>query len=419
MNKKTVRDVDFGGKRVLMRVDFNVPMKNGAVADDTRIRAALPTIRYVLERGAGSLVLMSHLGDPRKDAGKAREKAEKAGKPFDEKAYIEAKHRMAPVVACFAGHLGREVKLAPACLGPETERMVAALPAGGVLMLENTRFHKEETSADAAERDRMARALAAYGDVFVNDAFGSAHRDHASTASVGKFFRENVAGFLMEKEIDYLSRALENPDRPYAAVLGGAKIGDKLKVVENLLTKVDTLIVGGGMAYTFLKAQGHAIGQSLCDAGKIPYAGRMLAEARKRGVNFLLPVDNVAADKFDANAETRAVGVEIPEGWMALDIGPKTTELYAQAIRGARMVVWNGPMGCFEMPKFADGTMGVCRAIAASGAVSIVGGGDSVAAVNKSGLAARFTHISTGGGASLEFLEGKQLPGIAALSPRE
>jgi phosphoglycerate kinase len=412
MNKKTLRDVDLKGKRVLMRVDFNVPIKGGVISDDTRIQGALPSIQYVLDQG-GSLVLMSHLGRPK-------------GKGF------EAEFSLKPVAAYLAGLLGKPVVFAPDCLAADD--LVKALKPGGLVMLENTRFYKEEEASvkktddlsedeykakKAALKEKqkvMAQKLASYGDLYCNDAFGSAHRAHASTAVVCKFMQENVAGFLMEKELEYLGGAVEKPARPFVAILGGAKVSDKLAVVRNLLTKVDVLIVGGGMAYTFLKAQGHNVGKSLCELDQLEYAKAMLDDAAKRGVKFLLPVDNVAADKFDANASTQIVGNEIPDGWMALDIGPKTTALYAQAIHGAKTVVWNGPMGCFEMPKFALGTSGVCQAVAACGGVSIIGGGDSVSAVNKSGLAEKMTHISTGGGASLEFLEGKALPGVVALN---
>ncbi len=412
MNKKTLRDVELKGKRVIMRVDFNVPIKNGVITDDTRVQAALPSIRYVLEKGA-SLVLMSHLGRP-------------AGKGF------EADFSLKPVADYLAKLLKKTVTFAPDCLAADAA--VAALKPGDVLMLENTRFYKEEEASiklkpdqseeefkakKAALKDKqkvMAQKLASYGDLFCNDAFGSAHRAHASTAVICKYMKANVAGFLMEKELDYLGRALENPDRPFVAILGGAKVSDKLAVVQNLLTKVNVLIIGGGMAYTFLKAQGHEIGKSLCELDQLDYARAMIEDAKKRGVQFLLPVDNIAADKFDAAANTRTVANEIPEGWMALDIGPTTTQLFADAIKTAKMVLWNGPMGCFEMEKFAAGTMGVCKAVAESGAVTIIGGGDSVSAVNKSGLASRMSHISTGGGASLEFLEGKALPGVVSLN---
>ncbi len=414
MNKKTLRDVNLKGRRVLMRVDFNVPIKSGVISDDTRVRGALPSIQYVLDQG-GSLVLMSHLGRPK-------------GKGY------EAEFSLQPVAEYLAKLLGRPVVFAPDCLAADDA--VKALKPGGLVMLENTRFYKEEEASvkktdeltdeeykakKAALKEKqktMAQKLASYGDLYCNDAFGSAHRAHASTAVVCKYLKENVAGFLMEKELEYLGGAVEKPARPFVAILGGAKVSDKLAVVQNLLTKVDVLIIGGGMAYTFLKAQGHSVGKSLCELDQLEYAGKMLADAAARGVQFLLPVDNIAADKFDANANTQVVGNDIPDGWMALDIGPQTTALYAQAIRGAKTVIWNGPMGCFEMPKFAQGTSGVCRAVADSGAVTIIGGGDSVSAVNQSGLAAKMTHISTGGGASLEFLEGKALPGVVALNDK-
>ena len=414
MNKKTLRDVDLKGKRVVMRVDFNVPIKEGVIKDDTRIKGALPSIKYVLDQG-GSLVLMSHLGRPK-------------GKGY------EAEFSLKPVAEYLANLLGMPVTFAADCANADAE--VAALQPGGIVMLENTRFYKaedgkvkktdemsdeelkEKKAALKAKREELAQKLASYGDIYCNDAFGTAHRAHASTAVICKFVKESVAGFLMEKEIQYLGNAVENPTRPFVAILGGAKVSDKLAVVKNLLDKVDTLIIGGGMAYTFLKAQGHDVGNSLCETDQLDYAREMLAKAKENGKQFLLPVDNVAADKFDAEANTQIVGNDIPVGWMALDIGPKTTELYAAAIKDAKTVVWNGPMGCFEMPKFANGTMGVCQAVADSGSISVIGGGDSVSAVNKSGLAPKMSHISTGGGASLEFLEGKELPGVAALSDK-
>ncbi len=414
MNKKTLRDVELGGKRVIMRVDFNVPIKEGKISDDTRVQAALPSIRYVLERGA-SLVLMSHLGRPK-------------GKGY------EAEFSLKPVADHLAKLLGKPVAFAADCQAADAE--VAALKPGAVLVLENTRFYKEEEgkvkktdemsdeeykAKKAALKDKqkaMAQKLASYGEIFVNDAFGAAHRAHASTAVICKYVPVSVAGFLMEKEIQYMGNAVNNPVRPFVAILGGAKVSDKLAVVDNLLDKVDVLIIGGGMAYTFLKAQGHDVGNSLCELDQLDYARRMIEKAKANGKQLLLPVDNVAADKFDAAAATQVVGNDVPAGWMALDIGPKTLAAYAAAIQGAKTVVWNGPMGCFEMKPFAAGTFGVCQAVAASGATSIIGGGDSVSAVNKSGLAAKMTHISTGGGASLEFLEGKELPGVAALNDK-
>ena len=417
MNKKTLRDVDLKGKRVVMRVDFNVPIKEGVIKDDTRIKGALPSIKYVLENG-GSLVLMSHLGRPA------------------EKGY-EADFSLKPVAEYLAKMLGKPVAFAADCANADAE--VAAMKEGDVLMLENTRFYKAEQgklkkkdgqsddefkAAKAAlkeEQKKLAEKLASYGDIYCNDAFGTAHRAHASTAVITQFMETNVAGFLMEKEIEYLGSAVENPVRPFVAILGGAKVSDKLAVVNNLLTKVNTLIIGGGMAYTFLKAMGHEVGNSLCELDQLQYANDMIAKAKELGVNFLLPVDSIAADKFDAEANTQIVGEDVPEGWMGLDIGPKTIELYANAIKSAKTVVWNGPMGCFEMPAFAKGTFGVCEAVAevkANGGISIIGGGDSVAAVNKSGLADKMSHISTGGGASLEYLEGKALPGVVALSDK-
>lgn len=418
MNKKTIKDIELKGKKVVMRVDFNVPMNDAQeITDDTRIRAALPSITYILEHGA-ALVLMSHLGRPK-------------GKGF------EAEFSLRPAAAHLAKLLGREVKFAPDCLAADAE--VAALKCGEVLMLENTRFYKGEegkakteglSDAEAAEakaamkakKAEMAEKLASYGNVYVNDAFGTAHRDHASTASICKFMKKKggpcVAGFLMQKELDYLGSAVESPQRPFVAIIGGAKVSGKLEVLQSLMKKVDTILIGGGMAYTFLKAQGHNIGKSLCEDELLDTAKATLEAAKAAGVKFLLPLDNIAADKFDANANTQIVVKDVPADWMALDIGPKTIEAYAAEIKGAKTIVWNGPMGCFEMPAFAKGTMAICKAVAESGAISIIGGGDSVSAVNQSGLADKMTHISTGGGASLEFLEGKDLPGCTALDDK-
>ena len=421
---KTVKDVDLKGKRIIMRVDFNVPMKDGVVQDDTRIIAALPTIKYILEQNPRSLVLMSHLGDPKKDVKKAQEKAEKAGKTWtdaDAEKFINGKNRMAPVVKYFAEKLGKDVTFLPDALGQKAA--IDALPEGAVAMLENVRFHKEETSKDPAERDVMAKELASYGDIFVNDAFGTAHRDQASTASIAKFMGcESVGGFLMEKEVKYIQPMVENPPKPQVAIIGGAKVSSKIAVLESLLKNASALVIGGGMAYTFLKAQGHKVGISLVEDDFIDTAKKLLSDAEAKGVKIVLPVDHVAADKFDANATPVAVsGVDIPDNLMAMDVGPKTIELYKEVLSTAKSIVWNGPVGVFEFEAFAKGTQTVAQLVAEAtgrGAMTVVGGGDSVAAVNKFNLADKMSHVSTGGGASLEFLEGKTLPGIAILATK-
>jgi phosphoglycerate kinase len=421
MNKKTVRDFDFTGKRVIMRVDFNVPLKSGVIQDDIRIRAALPTIKYVLEHKPKYLILMSHLGDPKKDAQKAREKAEKDGKPFDEAKFIEGKCRMKPIVERLSSLLAMPVKLAPAAIGPETKSVVDALKQGEVLMLENTRFHKEEQAKDAADRERMAKELASYADVFVNDAFGSAHRAHASTETIAKFLPA-VGGFLMEKELDYLGKAVGTPARPYVAVLGGAKISGKIDVIRNLMGKVDALLIGGGMMFTFYRAQGMEIGKSLVEPDKVDLAKTILDEAKAKNIRLLLPVDTVVGDAFDNNAASKTVNVSaIPSTWLGLDIGLETIQLFSNEIKKAKTVVWNGPMGVFEMPNFARGTIAIAEALAEatkSGAITVVGGGDSASAIAQAGLDKSVSHVSTGGGASLEFLEGKILPGVAALNDK-
>ncbi len=387
MDKKTVKDIDLKGKRVLMRVDFNVPMEGGKVTDDKRIRASLPTIQYVLDQGA-SLILMSHLGRPK-------------GGPDPE-------FSLQPASQVLAGLLGRPVAMAPDCIGPAVEKLAKALKPGEVLMLENTRFHPGEEQNDPA----LAKQLAALGDVYVNDAFGSAHRAHASTEGVAHFLPA-VSGFLMEQELEYLGRATSNPEHPYIAILGGAKISDKIAVVENLLSRCDRLIIGGGMANTFLAARGCNMQDSLVEAGSIETAKGIMAKA---GGKLLLPVDAVIADRFEAEADSRVVAVDqIPAGWRMMDIGPKSIEAFQAALSGARLIVWNGPMGVFEMPKFAEGTFAMAKLLAVSGATTVIGGGDSASAVKKAGVAKQMTHVSTGGGASLEFLEGKQLPGVAAL----
>lgn len=400
MNKKTIRDVDWAGKRALVRVDFNVPLDDqGQITDDTRIRAALPTIRYLLEHGA-SVVLMSHLGRPK-------------GKP-------NPKYSLRPVVERLFELLpeAKEVKKTEAITGPAAEAAVAMLKPGQVLVLENTRFDPREEPNDPA----MAAELAKLGDVFVNDAFGTAHRANASTEGVAHYLPA-VAGFLMEKELTYIGGALNNPQRPFVTVIGGAKISDKIGVIENLLGKVDALLIGGGMANTFLLAKGLNVGDSLVEPDSVPVAQQLMARAEERGARLLLPVDVVIADAFSADAQRQVVDVsDIPAGWRVLDIGPKTIEQYSAEIRAARTVIWNGPMGVFELEPFAVGTRAIAQAMAeaaANGAITIVGGGDSVAAVEQAGLADKMSHVSTGGGASLELLEGRVLPGVAALQDAE
>lgn len=420
ISKKTVRDLDLRGKSVIMRVDFNVPMKDGKVLDDTRIRAALPTIEYVLKQGARRLVLMSHLGDPKKDIEKAREKAEKDGKSFEEKKFSDGKHRMAPVAIHLAALLQRKIALAPACMGPDTEEMVRSLPEGGILMLENTRYHKEEKAKEPAEREKMARVLATYGDIFVNDAFGTAHRAHASTETIAKLI-PGVAGLLMEKELEYLQeKVVKDPAKPFVAIIGGAKVSSKIGVLERLLEKVDCLVVGGGMAFTFFKAKGYEIGKSLCEDDQMDLAKAILGKSEGRNVRLILPVDQVVASEFSEKGQTEVVDADkMPSDMIGMDIGPKSIEAIRGALVGARTIFWNGPLGVFEMETFARGTMEVAKAIAGmKEAVTVIGGGDSVAAVNKAGLADSMSHISTGGGASLELVEGKTLPGVAALQDR-
>lgn len=420
---KTVKDIDLKGKRVIMRVDFNVPMKDGVVQDDTRIQAALPTIKYILEQAPRSLVLMSHLGDPKKDVKKAKEKAEKAGKAFtaaDEEAFINGKNRMKPVSEYLAKVLGKDVAFAEACFGQKA--VVDALPEGGVLMLENTRFNPEETSKDLEEQKKLAQELATYGDVYVNDAFGTAHRAHASTATIAQFMDVKVGGFLMEKEVQYLEPMVTNPPKPMVAIIGGAKVSSKIAVLESLLKNASALIIGGGMAYTFLKAQGHTIGKSLVEDDFIDTAKSLLKAADEKGAKIILPVDHLGAAEFSPDAAAVAIdGADIPDNLMGMDVGPKTLAIYKDTILSAKSIVWNGPVGVFEFEAFAKGTGEVAHLVAeatAQGAVSVVGGGDSVAAVNKFNLASKMSHVSTGGGASLEFLEGKTLPGIAVLETK-
>jgi len=418
MNKKTVKDVDLNDKRVLMRVDFNVPMDNGEVQDDTRIQAALPTIHYVLDHGAKTLVLMSHLGDPSKDTKKAREKAEKSGQPFDEAKYIESKHKMAPVADHLEKMLNRPVKLAPDCISQETQDMVASLQDGDILMLENTRFHKEEKSKDEAERESMARILATYGDIYINDAFGTAHRPHTSTETVARFLPA-VAGLLMEKELEFLEdKVVKNPEKPFAAIIGGAKVSSKIAVLESLLSRVDYIIIGGGMAYTFLKARGISVGNSLVEEDMIDTARVILNKAFNSHVHLYLPIDHIVTQEFSPDAEGKHVPRNvIDEGWMGMDIGPMTIEKFKVVLKKAKTIFWNGPMGVFEFDAFAKGTNAIAATLAElDDAIKVIGGGDSVSAVKKAGVADKMSHISTGGGASLELVEGKTLPGIAALN---
>lgn len=395
MAKKTIKDVDLKGKKVLMRVDFNVPLDDSLnITDDIRIKSAVPTIKYALDNGA-KVILMSHLGRP-------------DGKIVD-------KLRLAPVAARLEKLLGRKVTAAKDCIGDEVAKAVAAMKAGDVVLLENLRFHAEEEANDPA----FAKELAKLGDVFVNDAFGTAHRAHASTEGVTHYL-PSVAGFLLEKEIQYLGSAVDNPKRPFVAILGGAKVKDKIKVIDNLLNKVDALIIGGGMAYTFLKAQGKSIGASKLDKDGFETAKAALAKAAQKKIPMLLPVDNIAADKFDANANTQVTGDNIPDGWMGLDVGPKTIKLFEDTLKTAKTIVWNGPLGVFEMDKFSRGTEEVARYIAnLKGVISVIGGGDTAAAMAKFKVDGKMSHISTGGGASLEYLEGKGLPGIDALNDKK
>lgn len=391
MNKKTIEDVDVKGKKVIVRVDFNVPLdENRNITDDKRIVGAFPTIKYLVDQGAKT-ILVSHLGRPKEG--------------------FEDKYSMKPTAVKLSELLGKEVIMANDVIGPDAKAKAAALKDGEVLMLENVRFHKEETKNDPA----FAKELASMAEVYVNDAFGTAHRAHASTAGLADYLPA-VCGYLIQKEIEFMGKALSNPERPFVAILGGAKVSDKIAVIENLIDKVDTLIVGGGMAYTFFKAKGYNIGTSICEEDKVDLAKSLMEKAQAKGIKLLLPVDNAISKEFKNDAERQIVkSSNIIDEWMGMDIGTETIKQYSDEIKKAKTVIWNGPMGVFEFPNFANGTKEVARAVAESGAVSIIGGGDSAAAVEQLGFADKITHISTGGGASLEFLEGKVLPGIDVL----
>jgi phosphoglycerate kinase len=394
-NKKTIEDIDVSGKRVFVRCDFNVPLDGeGNITDDKRISESLPTIKYLLDHNA-KVVLSSHLGRP--------------------KGEFNMKYSLAPVAKRLSELLGKEVKIAKDVIGDDAKSIAAGLKDGEAMLIENVRFHKEEEKNDPA----FAKELAAFADIFVNDAFGTAHRAHASTEGVSHFLPVSVCGYLIQKEISVMGKALADPKRPFAAILGGAKVSDKIGVINNLIDKVDTLIIGGGMAYTFMKVLGHHIGTSICEEDKLTLADELMKKAEAKGVKFLIPIDNRIGDKYSADCESQIVDSdEIPDGWMGLDIGPATEKLFSDAIAGTGTVVWNGPMGVSEWEKFASGTRTVATAVANSGAISIIGGGDSAAAIEHLGFADKMTHISTGGGASLEFLEGLTLPGIACLNDK-
>jgi phosphoglycerate kinase len=431
-NKKTIEDVSVAGKKVIARCDFNVPMKDGVITDDKRIVGAMPTIKYLVDNGA-AVILCSHMGRPHNIFNEKlkldkKEKKKIEALPEEEQAAATAaalekakgdikKLSLAPVAERISELLGKEVIMAKDVIGEDAMAKAAALKAGEVMLLENVRFHEEEEKNDEA----FAKKLASMADVYVNDAFGTAHRAHATTAGIAQYCPEMpaVCGYLIQKEISVMGGALTEPKRPFVAILGGAKVSDKIGVIKNLIDKVDTLIIGGGMAYTFFKAQGMEIGTSICEADKLDLANELLAKAKAKGINFLLPIDNVIANAYAEDAECKPCdSTNIPEGWMGLDIGAKTTAIYADAVKNAGTVVWNGPMGVSEWENFANGTRGVAKALAESDAITIIGGGDSAAAVNNLGFGDKMSHISTGGGASLEFLEGKELPGIVAMNDK-
>ena len=392
--KKSIEDVNVKGKRVFVRVDFNVPMADGQVSDDTRIRAAIPTINYLVEQGA-KVILASHLGRP--------------------KGEVNEDMRLTAAGARLEELIGKPVKKLDESIGEAVEKVVNEMQEGDIVLLENVRFHKGEEKND----EELSKAFAKLADVYVNDAFGAAHRAHATTEGITKFVDVAVSGFLMQKELDVLGKALSNPERPFTAIIGGAKVKDKIGVIENLLEKVDNLIIGGGLAYTFVKAMGHDIGKSLLEEDKIDLAKSFIEKAKEKGVNFYMPMDTVVAAEFSNDAETKVVDIDqIPSDMMGLDIGPKTAEKYAEVIKASKLIIWNGPMGVFEMEKFANGTKAVAQAMAETAGYTVIGGGDSAAAVEKFGVAEKMDHVSTGGGASLELMEGKELPGIVALNDK-
>lgn len=396
LNKKTIEDIQVAGKRVLVRCDFNVPLKDGVITDENRLNGALPTIKYLIDHNA-RVILCSHLGKPKGEA-----------KP---------ELSLAPVAKRLSEMLGQEVKFAAddCVVGENAKKAAAEMKDGEVILLQNTRYRKEETKNE----ENFSKELASLAEIFVNDAFGTAHRAHCSTVGAGEFLEERACGYLIQKELKFLGEAVETPERPFVAILGGAKVSDKLGVINNLLDKVDTLIIGGGMGYTFLKAMGHEIGNSLCEEDKIDYVKEMMAKAEAKGVKLLLPIDNAVADKFADVTPVITEDANIPAGHMGLDIGPKTIEEYVNTVNASKTIVWNGPMGVFEFANFAEGTLAVAKAMAAlTDATTVIGGGDSAAAVNQLGFGDKMTHVSTGGGASLEFLEGKELPGIASLDAK-
>ena len=393
MNKKSVKDIELKGKKVFCRVDFNVPMQDGKITDETRITAALPTIQYLQEQGA-KVILASHLGRP--------------------KGQVVEELRLTPVAARLSEIVGKDVKKADEAYGDSVKALINEMNEGDILLLENVRFYPGEEKNDP----ELAKAFAELADIYVNDAFGAAHRAHASTEGIAHHLPA-VSGFLMNKELEVIGKALSNPERPFTAIIGGAKVKDKIGVIDNLLEKVDHLIIGGGLAYTFVKAQGHEVGNSLLEEDKIDLAKSFIEKAKEKGVNFYIPIDAIVADHFGEDANTKEVAIEeIPADWEALDIGPKTAELYRDVIQKSKLVIWNGPMGVFEIDKFAGGTKAVAESLAEADTYSIIGGGDSAAAVEKFGLADKMSHISTGGGASLEFMEGKELPGVVALNDK-